>query len=93
MNMNAIIIVLELTYQAFPQELISQKIRSYGNWARIASNAYLIKTSHTPVQIRDQLVPLLGGADKIFVGSCPVPSAWHGQPEDVSKWILQNQPE
>jgi hypothetical protein len=90
--MNTVIIIFELGIPAFHQERLVQKIRTYPSWARVAANSYLVKTHLNPVQVRDELKQFLHGADKIFVGICPIPSAWHGQPEDVSKWILENQP-
>jgi hypothetical protein len=90
--MQTLIIVFELTSPASHQERIIQKIHTFPRWARLAPNAYLIKTDHSPVQARDEFEKLLSKSDKIFIGSCPIPSAWYGQPEDVSKWILENQP-
>lgn len=90
--MHTLIIVFEMGLPALHQERLVQKIRSYPSWARVATNTYLIKSNLNPVQVRDELKPFLQNNDKLFVGLCPVPSAWHGQPEDVSKWILENQP-
>jgi hypothetical protein len=92
MTMNTLIIIFETGFPALHRERLVRKIRSYPSWARVAANSFLIKTQFNPVQVRDQLIPLLRGQDKLFVGFCPVPSAWHGLAEDVSKWILENQP-
>jgi len=69
-----------------------EKIRGYGTWAKIGGSSYLIITDQNPSQIRNNLRSALDPNDKLFVSFCPSPSAWHGLPEDVSKWILENQP-
>lgn len=69
-----------------------QKIKAYDSWARLGGSSYLIATASTVVQVRDNLVTVLDLNDKLFVGTCPVPSAWRGLPQDVAKWILENQP-
>jgi hypothetical protein len=90
--MSTFIVTFELIQPALNQERLLQRIRAYPSWARVSLVSYLILTPETVVQVRDQLVGFLKPGDKLFVGNCPVPSAWHGQPEDVSKWILENQP-
>ena len=90
--MNTLIITFDLAFPAVNRERLAQKIRAHQNWARLGASAYLIKTGSTVLQVRDDLKNALKPGDKLFVGNCPIPSAWHGQPEDVSKWILQNQP-
>jgi len=90
--MNTLIITYDLAAPATNYERLVLKIRAQNNWARLGANAYLVKSSLTVIQLRDVLKPILKSGDKLFVGHCPVPSAWHGQPEDVSKWIVENQP-
>ena len=91
--MNTLIITFDLVNAAVNYEMVVKKIRLHQHWARLGTSAYLIKTHLTVLQVRDDLRQALKNGDKLFVGVCPVPSAWHGQPEDVSKWILQNQPQ
>jgi hypothetical protein len=71
-------------------ELI-RRIKSYGGWAKLGGSAYLVATDKTAVEIRDHLKVALDSDDKIFVGSCPAPSAWRGLGDDVSQWIHKHQ--
>jgi hypothetical protein len=90
--MNTLIVTYELAPPGLNYEHLIKRIRTQPSWARLGAHAYLVKTDLTVVQLRDDLQQTLRNGDKLFVGNCPVPAAWHGQPEDVSKWILENQP-
>lgn len=90
--MKTLIITYDLTEPGQNYEKLLKKIKSYSSWARLGGSSYLILTNSTVVQVRDDLKTVLDSGDKLFVGICPVPSAWHSLPEDVAKWILENQP-
>jgi hypothetical protein len=86
-----LIVFYDLVNPGQNYEALIKKIKTYSAWARLGGSAYLIKTEATPVQVRDDLRQVLDGKDKLFVGVAPPPSAWTGMPEDVAKWILENQ--
>jgi len=90
--MKILIVTYDLIDPGQNYEKLLQKIRAYEIWARLGGSSYLIVTDSSPVQVRDDLSSALDKNDKLFVGSCPVPSAWTGLPDDVSKWIQENQP-
>jgi len=90
--MKILIIFYDLQQPDQNYEKVTQKIRSYENWAMLGRSAYLIMTNSTVVQVRDAINSLLNKGDKLFVGTCPVPAAWIGLPDDVSRWIQENQP-
>lgn len=90
--MKTLIISYDLVKPGANYENLLQKIKAYPQWARLGGSAYLILTDHTVVKVRDNLITVLDVNDQLFVGTCPVPSAWRGLPDDVSKWILENQP-
>jgi len=90
--MKILIITYDLISPGQNYEKLLRKIKAYRAWARLGGSSYLIATDSTVVQVRDNLLTVLDRNDKLFVGACPVPSAWQGLPEDVSKWILENQP-
>ena len=86
-----LIVSYDLTNPGKNYEALVKKIKSYSTWARLGGSAYLIKTDETPVQVRDDLTQALDTNDKLFVVVASRPSAWIGMPEDVAKWILENQ--
>lgn len=65
-------------------------IKSYGKWARLGGSAYLVVSTQTAVQIRDNLKLALDSNDQLFVGTLTLPAAWAGMPDEVSNWIRNN---
>ncbi len=72
-------------------QTLLQRIKAYDSWARLGGSAYLILTSDSPAQVRDNLIAVLDRNDQLFVGTAPAPSAWYGMADDVSNWIQANQ--
>lgn len=89
--MNTLLVTYDLINPGKNYEVLLQRIKSYGVWARLGGSSYLIRTDQTPVQVRDFLSTALDGNDALFVGSAPPPSAWRGLSDEVSKWIHANQ--
>lgn len=90
--MNSVLIIsYDLANPGQNYESLIQRIKAYGQWARLGGSAYLILTSQTPQQVRDHLVQVLDANDKIWIGVAPRPSAWKGLPNEVANWILANQ--
>ncbi|MBN8666129.1 MAG: hypothetical protein J0M30_01415 [Chitinophagales bacterium] len=71
-------------------EKILALIKSFGKWARLGGSAYLIVSTQTAVQVRDNLKTALDSNDKLFVGTLTLPAAWVGMPDEVSNWIRNN---
>jgi hypothetical protein len=90
--MKILIITYDLINPGQNYEELLKKIKAYPGWARLGGSSYLISTDSNVEQVRNNLSTVLDSNDKLFVSSCPVPSAWHGLPDDVAKWILENQP-
>lgn len=90
--MRVLIVTYDLVNPGRNYEKLLQRIKGYSGWCRLGGSSYLIASGELPEQVRDHLKVALDANDKLFVGVCPVPSAWYGLPEDVSKWILENQP-
>lgn len=90
--MKTLIVSYDLHKPEKNYDRLIQKIREYGSWAKLGGSAYLIVTGQTVVEVRNNLTSVLDADDDLFVGTCPVPSAWHGLPDEVAKWILENQP-
>lgn len=86
-----LIISYDLTNPGQNYERLIKLIKTYPNWARLGGSAYLITTSATPAEVRNNLNQALDKNDKLFVGVAPAPSAWAGMPDDVSKWIHEFQ--
>jgi hypothetical protein len=91
--MKNLIVTFELTNPGFNYERVVQRIKSSSPyWARLTGNSYLIVTNLSTETVRNNIVTVLHKSDRVFVSACPVPAAWYGLPDDVGKWILENQP-
>jgi hypothetical protein len=86
-----LIVTYDLIKPGQNYEKLIQRIKQYGEWARLGGSSYLISTANSPVEVRNYLSVVLDQNDKLWVGVAPAPSAWHGLPNDVSNWILSNQ--
>jgi hypothetical protein len=89
--MKVLIISYDLKNPGRNYEPLIQRIKQLGPWARLGGSAYLISTANSVVQVRDFLWQVMDSSDSIYVGVAPAPAAWHGMPDDVGKWILNNQ--
>ncbi len=85
------IISYDLSNPGRNYEALLQRIQGYGSWARLGGSAYLISTNQTTAQVRDNLVQVMDGNDKIYVSSLGNSAAWAGLGEQVSNWIRNNQ--
>ena len=90
--MKTLIISFSLRQENRNYNLLLQRIYAYGNWAKLNESAYLIITSNSVVQVRNNLALALGPNDNLFVGFCPVPAAWKNLSDEVASWIVENQP-
>jgi hypothetical protein len=90
--MKTFIITFELVNPSHNYEKVVQKIKTHSLWARLTSFSYLVVSNSTPIQIRDAILGAAQTGDRLFVSACPVPAAWNGLPNDVSKWIQEHQP-
>ena len=88
---NVLIINYDLINSGHNYERLLQKIKAYPRWARLSRSAYLIVTESTADQVCDSLANALDKGDKLYVGVSPAPSACIGMPEEVTKWLHENQ--
>ena len=65
-----------------------EKIKSYSSWARPTYSDWLIETTKTASQVRDELWSFMDSTDRLLVLTARAPAAWNGSiPEDVSTWM------
>ena len=85
--MKRLIVTYDLSDPGRNYNALYRRIRQYRNWRRITESTVAIKTTSTPVQVRDYLGVALDSNDKIFVGTLNAPTAWRGLSKDVADWI------
>ena len=83
-----ILVVFEIKNELQRQEFIN-KIKSLGAWARVLSNAYIVRSSSkTAVAIRNNLIINIKDSDRLFVVDIE-DSDWAARnlPVEVNKWL------
>ena len=83
-----VLVIFEIENELQRQELI-KKIKNFGAWARILSNAYIVRSSDkTVIEIRNGLQNDIKDSDRLFVVDFE-DSTWAARnlPFVVVKWL------
>lgn len=67
-----------------------EAIRNYGSYAHILESVWIINSSSSSVEIRDNLKHYLDSDDKLFVAKLTGESAWKNLSNENSNWIKTN---
>ena len=70
------IIISDLQTPDENSERLHRKIKAYGQYEWIAKDAWIISTTQSCTEIRDNLSAVLGRHDRIFVGDLTGVAAW-----------------
>jgi hypothetical protein len=65
-------------------------IRDYGSFAHILESVWIINSSSSSTDIRDNLKSYIDNNDKLFVAKLDGESAWWNLSKEVSDWIHKN---
>ena len=65
-------------------------IRNYGSYAHVLESVWIVKSSSSSTDIRDNLKSYIDNDDKIFVAKLSGQSAWWNLSKEVSDWIHNN---
>jgi hypothetical protein len=69
-------------------ERVTDAIRSLGEWWHHLESTWLVKTDHTPDQIRDLLKEYVSSDDQLLVIDISQdPAAWFGVNDAGSRWL------
>ena len=66
-----------------------EAIQSYSKWARITDSTWVIVTKRSAVEIRDHLLTVMDGDDRLFVVKSGVEGAWSNV-VCRNKWLKDN---
>jgi hypothetical protein len=89
--MNTIMIDYDLVLPGQQYHRIIEYIRSHDGWAHALKSTWLISTSKTASQVRDDILRFIDANDKVLVSDVTnAPMAWYGLPDAVSEWIKNN---
>lgn len=65
-------------------------IKNYGYYAHILESVWIIKSSYSSSDIRNNLKIHIDSDDKLFVAKLTGESAWSNLSKEVSDWIHNN---
>ena len=68
---------------------VIERIKAYGVWCHIQGSVWIIKSSQTPEQIRNNLDQALDANDSIFVAKLSGEAAWRGLNLKQSNWLKE----
>ena len=71
-------------------KLIDALKSNYDNWWHHLDSTWLIKTSKTCVEVRDDLKTLIDGNDELLVAELTGTAAWTGFSDKGSTWLKNN---
>ncbi len=70
-------------------ELLYNAIKSYGTWGKITETSWMIVTTASAANIRDNLSSYMGVSDRLFVSRVAIPSAWRNTIA-TDDWVKKN---
>lgn len=68
-------------------DALYEQIKAYGTWCRPLKSCWLVATSQTAAQVRDDLGKVMDSDDGIIVTRLQGEAAWRGLSTQVSDWI------
>jgi len=88
--MNTYVVSYDLINQKNYEGLIEEIKSSYGTWAKPLESFWLVKTSSSASQIRDELKKVLDKDDKLIVIEVGSFCATYNVSNEVTAWIHDN---
>lgn len=86
--MATLLIGYDLNRPAQNYDGLIDKIKSYGAWWHHLDSTWLIKTSKTPVEVRDGLATIIDSDDELLVIDVSGDArAWRGFSQSGSDWL------
>ena len=80
----------QITYDLRKQrnyEALFERIKAYGNWCHALESNWVISTSQSAAQVRDNLRLTMDGDDGLLVTRLSGEGAWYGLSETISTWL------
>ena len=71
-------------------DCLTKKLKKYGTYFHIQGSVWIISSSDSAGQIRDNLKPCLDSNDKLFVGKLTGEAAWYGYAKSDTDWLKKH---
>lgn len=83
----------QITYDLRKQrdyQSLYERLKAYGTWCHALESTWIIATSQTATQVRENLITVMDADDCLLVTRLQGDAAWCGLTDEKTKW-LQNQ--
>lgn len=88
--MNTLLIIFDVNITStVTQAQIINTVKQQGSWAKLSSNAWLLKTSKSAIELRDELIRLTY-ASRLVVFDVSRDGWATSYSDEVSSWIKDN---
>jgi hypothetical protein len=88
---NTILVGYDLNRPGKDYAKVIEKLKTFPGWWHCLDSTWLINTSLTPVQVHDELRPLMDSTDELLVMDVTGDSAaWSGFDTTCSDWLKTN---
>lgn len=64
-----------------------ERIKAYGTWCHPLESTWVVSTSQSATQVRDNLRQAMDGDDGLLVTRLAGEAAWYGLNENISNWL------
>lgn len=88
--MTSYLVTFDLNRQGQNYTAINEAIQKYTSWAKVATTSFVIKTSSSAKDIRDNLGSKIDSNDELLVVKLAGEGAWKGLSDRVSSWLRDN---
>ena len=88
--MTKYVITYDLSQPGRNYNALYGRIKSYGTYAQITESTWIIASTQTAAEVRDNLGSTMDNNDKLFVSVVSVPAAWIGLDDSIATWLQQN---
>lgn len=85
--MAAYIVTYDLMKQGQNYDCLCKKLEEYPTHWHAQGSVWLIQTSLSAVQVRDDLASCLDSNDKLIVARLQGEAAWQGYGEQINSWL------
>ena len=88
--MNSYLISYDLMAPNKDYSKLISAIKEYGTYAKVLESCWIVKSSNTAKEIRDNLKNHIDANDKLFVVKLAGVGAWYNLSDKVSEWLKDN---
>ncbi|WP_285428816.1 hypothetical protein [Pseudomonas sp. lyk4-R2A-8] len=66
---------------------LSERIQAYGTWCRPLESTWVVATTQTAAQVRDNIKAVMDADDGLLVTRLQGDAAWYGLATEQAKWL------